>query len=67
MSLLDTSQIVQKGQFKSTSALQVFWLTRFKGCRVANTLKTPKRNFMGQLSEKKVWVLEPRNPPSNSG
>ena len=61
MPLLDTGQIMQAGQFKSTSAMQVFWLTRFKGCRVANTLHTPKRNFMGQVSTRKVWILEPAN------
>ena len=59
MALLDTGQIVRSGQFKITSAFQVFWLTRFRGCKVVNTLQTPKRNFIGQLSVSKVWILDP--------
>jgi hypothetical protein len=61
MALFDTGQIVRSGQFKSTCAFQVFWLTRFKGCTVANTLQTPKRNLIGQMSTSKVWILEPPN------
>jgi hypothetical protein len=61
MTLLDTAQIVREGQFKSTSALQVFWLTRFKGCKVVNTLHTPKRNLIGNVSTSKVWIMEPSN------
>ncbi len=58
MALLDTAQIVLAGQFKSTSALQVFWLTHFKGCKVVNTLQTPKRTLVGRVSTSKVWVME---------
>ncbi len=58
MVLLDTAQIVREGQFKSTSAVQVFWLTRFKGCKVINTLHTPKRNFIGNVTTSKVWIME---------
>ena len=59
MTLLDTKQMVRPGQFKTTSAFQMFWLTRFRGCKVANTLQTPKRNFIGQMSISKVWIIEP--------
>lgn len=58
MALLDTAQIVRAGQFKSTSALQVFWLTHFKGCKVVNTLQTPKRTLVGRVSTSKVWIME---------
>ncbi len=58
MNFLDTARIVGEGQFKSSSAVQVFWLTRFRGCKIANTLHTPKRNFMGKVSTSKIWILQ---------
>ena len=64
MKLLDTAQIVRDGQFKASSAFQVFWLTRFKGCKVENTLQTPKRNLMGNISTKKIWIMS--RPKSDS-
>jgi len=60
MALFDTGHILRGGQFKTTSALQVFWLTRFRGCKVANTLHTPRRNFMGQMTTSTVWILSPK-------
>ena len=62
MPLLDTKDMMKSGQFKAYSFYQMFWLTKFKGCRVASTLHVPKRNFLGRLSTSKVWIIDP-NPP----
>lgn len=58
MSFIDTKDMMKSGQFKTCSFWQMFWMTRFKGCAVARTLHVPKRNFFGQISTSKVWIID---------
>lgn len=58
MSLFETRDFVKTGQLKTSSVWQMFWLTRFKGYRVANTLHVPRRNMFGQLTTSRVWIVD---------
>jgi hypothetical protein len=58
MSLIETRDFVKAGQLKTHSFWQMVWLTRFRGYRVANTLHVPHRNFLGQLSTTRVWIVD---------
>ncbi len=58
MALFETKDFIKAGQLKTHSFCQMFWLTRFKGYRVANTLHVPHRNFLGRLGTTKVWIVD---------
>ena len=58
MALIETRDFVKSGQLKTHSFCQMFWLTRFRGYRVANTLHVPHRNLLGQLSTTRVWIVD---------
>lgn len=60
MALIDTGNFLKVGQLKTHSFCQMVWLTRFRGYRVATTLHVPHRNFLGQVSTKKVWIVDPQ-------
>lgn len=58
MALIETKDMMKSGQFKTCSFWQMVWLTRFKGFQIARTLHVPKRNFLGQISTSKVWIID---------
>lgn len=59
MALIDTKDMIRSGQIKTESFCQMIWMTRFKGCRIANTLHVPRRNLLGQISTSKIWIIDP--------
>ncbi len=59
MGLIDTKDMIKTGQFKTESFCQMLWLTRFRGCRVANTLHVPRRNMLGKITTSTTWILDP--------
>ncbi|MBL7645273.1 MAG: hypothetical protein JNK74_03680 [Candidatus Hydrogenedentes bacterium] len=61
MSLIDTKDFIKAGQKKTHSFWEMFWLTRFKGYHVANTLHVPHRNMFGRLGTSKVWIVDRTN------
>ena len=65
MPLFETKDMVRADQVKTDSFCQMFWLTRFRGCRIANTLHVPRRNFLGHISTSKVWILD-RGPQDSN-
>lgn len=59
MGFLDTSAILQPGYVKTTSRLQMWWLTAVKGYAVERVMRYPLRYRMGQLKYGNAWVLKP--------
>lgn len=65
MALIETKDMMKAGQFKTYSYLKMMWFTRFRGCHVANILQVPRRNFLGQLSTTKIWIIDPGTSNAN--
>ena len=54
-----TSQIVQSGRVKTSSAFYKFWLSTFRGFTIERKIQTPQKYAFGRLSYKTSWVLKP--------
>lgn len=56
-----TTQLMKRGRVKTSSRLQVFWLSRAKGFKIERRLRTPVGYSFGKLNYKTVWILRPKN------
>ncbi len=54
-----TSQIVQSGRVKTSSAIYKFWLSKFRGFTIERKIQTPQKYAFGRLSYKTSWILKP--------
>ena len=58
MKFINTSWVISQGQVKTSSRFRKWWLTRFRGYTVAETIIHPNRMIMGKLLYTKTWVLK---------
>lgn len=52
---------VEPGEIATTSRLQAWWLSKFKGYRVKIVKKSLKPGSLGGFRKMTQWVLTPRN------
>lgn len=59
MKFLSTSLLREKGCIKTTSRLQKWWLTTFKGYTVEQVADHPVGYRLGHVFYERTWVLKP--------
>lgn len=50
----------EEGLIETGSAMRVWWLSRFQGCKVTEVRMKPQEGIFGHVSYRKVWILKPR-------
>ena len=54
------NKVRQEGMIETGSAMRVWWLSRFQGCKVTEVRMKPQAGMFGHVSYRKVWVLKLR-------
>jgi len=62
VTFFDTSAILAPGYVKTSSRVQMWWLTTVRGFIVEKAARFPKRYRMGRLIYGQSWVLRPPVP-----
>jgi len=59
MGFVNTSYILAPGYVKTTSRLQMWWLTNLRGYSIEKIMRFPRHFRMGHLVYGSSWILRP--------